>query len=129
MSDVAALIADLVRAGVDPDLIGRTAATIAGVSQKDPTPKTARQERNARYYRRLGIPAYEWALRRQKVFERDGFECRYCGADVSDAPQCDHFVPLVAGGDSSFGNLVTACKRCNSSKSGRLPEEWLAICQ
>lgn len=29
MSDVAALIADLVRAGVDPDLIGRTAAALA----------------------------------------------------------------------------------------------------
>lgn len=51
MSEVAKLIADMVRAGVDPELIGRTAETIAGVSQP-PTSRTARQERNARYYRR-----------------------------------------------------------------------------
>ena len=52
MSDVAALIADMVRAGVDPELIGRTAATIAGAAQNIPAPKTARQERNARYYQK-----------------------------------------------------------------------------
>lgn len=129
MSDVASLIADMVRAGVDPELIGRTAATIAGAAQNTPAPKTARQERNARYYRRLDISHDEWADRRQEVFERDGFVCRYCGTDVSNAPQCDHFIPLVAGGDSTLSNLVTACKRCNSSKSGRLPEEWLTTCQ
>lgn len=47
MSDVAALIADLVRAGVDPDLIGRVADALAGQPAM-----TARQERNRRYYER-----------------------------------------------------------------------------
>lgn len=50
MSDVAALIADMVRAGVDPDIIGRTAATLAGLEKA--APKTPRQERNARYYQK-----------------------------------------------------------------------------
>lgn len=52
MRDVAALIADMVRAGVDPDLIGRTAETIAQATSNAPAPKTARQERNARYYQK-----------------------------------------------------------------------------
>ncbi|WP_129415928.1 hypothetical protein [Mesorhizobium sp. Pch-S] len=52
MSDVAALIADMIRAGVDPEIIGRTAATIASASIAAPAPKTARQERNARYYQK-----------------------------------------------------------------------------
>lgn len=127
MSDVASLIADMVRAGVDPELIGRTAAALAGT----PTvpAKTARQERNARYYRRLDISVDEWKVRRQAVFERDGFICQYCGVDVSESPQCDHFMPLVAGGDSAIENLVTACKSCNSAKADRLPEEWRLACQ
>lgn len=52
MSDVAALIADMIRAGVDPEIIGRTAATIANAAAVAPAPKTARQERNARYYQK-----------------------------------------------------------------------------
>lgn len=52
MSVVASLIADMVRAGVDPDLIGRTAATIASAARCEQAPRTARQERNARYYQK-----------------------------------------------------------------------------
>jgi len=52
LTDVAALIADMVRAGVDPDLIGRTAAALAGAAVNTPAPRTARQERNRRYYER-----------------------------------------------------------------------------
>lgn len=50
MSDVASLIADMVRAGVDPELIGRAAAALANAPTV-PT-KTARQERNARHYQK-----------------------------------------------------------------------------
>lgn len=51
MSDVAALIADLVRAGVDPDLIGRTAATIASAATNAPAQRTAGAIRQERYRR------------------------------------------------------------------------------
>ena len=50
MTDVAALIADMVRAGVDPDLIGRAAEAIAQSAAPVAPVRTARQERNARYY-------------------------------------------------------------------------------
>lgn len=50
MSEVATLIADMVRAGVDPELIGRTAEVLA--EQNGPAALTARQARNRRYYER-----------------------------------------------------------------------------
>jgi hypothetical protein len=36
----------------------------------------------------------------------------------------DHIVPLIRGGRSVRGNVVTACKTCNSRKKYLLPLEW-----
>lgn len=36
----------------------------------------------------------------------------------------DHVVPIVRGGKSSRGNIVPACKECNSRKKYLLPMEW-----
>jgi len=36
----------------------------------------------------------------------------------------DHVVPLTRGGKSTKGNLVPACKACNSKKKYLLPIEW-----
>ncbi len=36
----------------------------------------------------------------------------------------EHIVPLVRGGKSTKGNLVPACKECNSRKKYLLPVEW-----
>jgi 5-methylcytosine-specific restriction endonuclease McrA len=59
---------------------------------------------------------------RFRILQRDGFRCRYCGRPGS-APgvilHVDHVVPFVAGGDSSEGNLLTACEECNLGKSTR----------
>jgi hypothetical protein len=58
------------------------------------------------------------------VFRRDGFRCRYCGAD--DVPlTVDHVVPWEAGGPSIEENLVSACRKCNKTK-GKIPlPKWL----
>ena len=47
--------------------------------------------------------------------------CAYCD---KPADTVDHVVPLVRGGTNYEGNLVPACRRCNSSKSGRMVVEW-----
>ena len=47
--------------------------------------------------------------------------CAYCDRP---ADTVDHVVPLVRGGTNYEGNLVPACRRCNSSKSGRMVIEW-----
>ena len=36
----------------------------------------------------------------------------------------DHLVPLIRGGKSTKGNLVPACKACNTQKQSRLTIEW-----
>jgi 5-methylcytosine-specific restriction endonuclease McrA len=36
----------------------------------------------------------------------------------------DHVVPVIRGGKSSRGNVVTSCKGCNNKKKHLLPIEW-----
>ncbi len=50
--------------------------------------------------------------------------CHYCGETFP--PQeltMDHLVPLIRGGRSTKGNLVPACKACNTKKKHRLAWE------
>jgi len=51
--------------------------------------------------------------------------CYYCKMAVGARHlTMDHLVPLVRGGKSTKGNLVPACKPCNSLKQSLLPVEW-----
>lgn len=58
-------------------------------------------------------------MKRMEIFRRDAFTCVYCGEKL-DPADCtlDHVEPRVKGGDSSRGNLVTACAPCNTAKAG-----------
>ncbi|HDZ90081.1 MAG: HNH endonuclease [Deltaproteobacteria bacterium] len=51
--------------------------------------------------------------------------CHYCRRKVGrENLTMDHVVPLARGGQSRKGNLVPACKECNSRKKYLLPVEW-----
>jgi len=54
--------------------------------------------------------------------------CHHCGEKF--APKeltMDHLVPVIRGGKSTKGNLVSSCKSCNTARKHRLPfEDWLA---
>jgi 5-methylcytosine-specific restriction protein A len=51
--------------------------------------------------------------------------CYYCRRHVGHAAlTMDHIVPLARGGTSIRGNVVPACKDCNTRKKGMLPVEW-----
>ncbi len=51
--------------------------------------------------------------------------CYYCNHEVGrDQLTMDHVVPLSRGGKSKKGNIVAACKECNSKKKYLLPVEW-----
>lgn len=65
---------------------------------------------------------------REKVWERDGYKCRYCGVDVYRvrhrpgvglppyAATVDHVIPKSkVGSTNNVNNLVTACKLCNAA--------------
>jgi 5-methylcytosine-specific restriction endonuclease McrA len=59
-------------------------------------------------------------LKRNGIFERDGYRCVYCGEQFpAEELTLDHVQPRVRGGDRSEGNLVTACKACNTLKGQR----------
>jgi hypothetical protein len=56
-------------------------------------------------------------VKRNEIFERDGYRCVYCGAQLpAEELTLDHVQPRVRGGDRSEGNLVTACRACNTLK-------------
>ena len=51
--------------------------------------------------------------------------CYYCRRQVGHrALTMDHIVPLGRGGTSIKGNVVPACKDCNTRKKHLLPVEW-----
>ena len=51
--------------------------------------------------------------------------CFYCRRRVGvRGLTMDHVVPLGRAGRSDRGNVVPACKDCNSRKRGMVPVEW-----
>lgn len=68
--------------------------------------------------------AYTPPLSNQALFRRDQSLCLYCGEQFPNALLSrDHVKPLSQGGQDNWGNVVTACKRCNNYKAGRTPEQ------
>lgn len=61
--------------------------------------------------------------RRLAIYIRDGFSCAYCGSDLKNAAPADvtldHLTPRSEGGSNVSGNLVTACRSCNSSRGAK----------
>jgi len=66
-------------------------------------------------------------LRQSQWWKRriaDG-RCHYCRTQVGHhALTMDHVVPLGRGGRSVRGNVVPACKDCNTRKQSLVPVEW-----
>ena len=65
-------------------------------------------------------------MTRNQVFARDKYRCVYCG-EIFPAEELtvDHVQPRVRGGDRSGGNLVTACRGCNTLKGQRRLSDFL----
>ena len=58
------------------------------------------------------------------LFARDHDTCLYCGDKFLHRDLTrDHVVPRSRGGEDTWENSITACKRCNHHKADRLPEE------
>ena len=120
MSVIAQAVKHLLAAGVTGDALVAAIEDMEAADANEPSNGAVRQ---GRYRRRLGVSLEEWESLRADVFARDNFTCVYCGEET-DNPQCDHIIPLSRGGGSNFANLATACKRCNSGKRDRTPQEW-----
>jgi len=67
---------------------------------------------------------YTPPLSNKALFRRDQSLCLYCGEQFPVALLSrDHVKPISQGGRDTWGNVVTACKRCNNHKAGRTPEQ------
>ena len=62
----------------------------------------------------VNIPYKGVVLTRHNIFKRDKHSCQYCGTKKDLT--IDHIIPKSKGGRSTWTNLVTACKRCNTKK-------------
>lgn len=64
------------------------------------------------------------AFTRFNVFLRDEWECQYCGDEYKTSQLTfDHVIPRCKGGRTTWDNIVTACRRCNTIKGSRLPHQ------
>ena len=82
-------------------------------------------ERHAKqqYLRRLKIKNNGvFSISKKELKKLYTLPCFYCG---KFAPiTLDHITPVSRGGRHSIGNLVSACRSCNSSKNDRFITEW-----
>jgi len=61
---------------------------------------------------------------RRNVFLRDAYECQYCGNRYPvTSLSLDHVIPRSRGGELSWTNTVTCCRRCNEKKGSRTPSQ------
>ena len=70
------------------------------------------------------VPKKDLKLTRKNVFERDKYQCQYCGKKLpSEELNLDHVIPRHYGGKTTWENIVCSCVKCNSRKANRLPHE------
>lgn len=82
------------------------------------------------HYLAMQSAKYRATLKANGIYEITAFEiykmynkpCFYCNATFNI--QLDHVIPVARTGHHSVGNLVPACKPCNTSKSDSTIMEW-----
>jgi len=100
---------------------GANGHRLRSVTQSYPVPAVIKINRY------IHIPYRGVVLTRQNIFKRDGFRCQYCGTHRELT--LDHVVPRSRTGKSTWNNLVTACKHCNSRKGDYMPHEANMVLQ
>ena len=66
----------------------------------------------------LAIPQWE-----QTKAHFEG-RCAYC-RKMTERPTRDHLIPLSKGGTYTMGNIIPACRSCNSRKHTKDAREWM----
>ena len=77
-------------------------------------------ERQARFRERGGGDPENWTAIRAVILVRDKKICAYCGRKATTV---DHVFPKSRGGASESWNLVSCCRKCNSTKGDRTIDE------
>jgi 5-methylcytosine-specific restriction endonuclease McrA len=97
------------------DMVEQGDGALRSSSLAVPVPSVIRLRTFVRvpYHRRV-------PLNRRAIFTRDEGRCQYCGVAAENV---DHVVPRSRGGHHTWENVVAACRRCNTRKGDRTPEE------
>jgi 5-methylcytosine-specific restriction endonuclease McrA len=70
------------------------------------------------------LPKRTTRLGKRNIIIRDNHTCQYCLKVFStNALTLDHIIPKAKGGTSKWDNLVAACKKCNTKKADKTPQE------
>ena len=104
-------------------LLAESAELIEGTGEVFRSPSTSVPVASViRLLGQVRVPGrYQVTLTRKAVLARDGGRCVYCDR-VADS--VDHVIPKSrVGGTHTWGNLVAACRACNTRKGARTPEE------
>ncbi len=88
---------------------------LRSVHERYPMPTVIRLQRY------ITLPYRGVMMTRQNIFRRDGNRCQYCG--TGEHLTLDHVYPKSKGGKTTWDNLVTACRKCNSRKGDCTPEQ------
>lgn len=84
-----------------------------------PMPAVIRLRHYIRPARHIRVP-----FSRRNIYLRDEWTCQYCGQRPAQRQlTLDHVMPRSRGGATSWTNVVTACRGCNSVKASRTPVE------
>ncbi|MBD3260333.1 MAG: HNH endonuclease [Candidatus Altiarchaeales archaeon] len=80
------------------------------------------------------LPKRHVRFSRKNIFERDKWQCQYCGIKPSNKKDAlswmksnvlnlDHVVPRARGGKTTWENVVASCYKCNSKKGSKTLKE------
>ncbi len=73
------------------------------------------------------VDYYNVRENRTLIFERDGYQCEYCRKQLTRfTATLDHITPVSQGGGNEYDNVITACRECNSRKTGKALGDFLA---
>jgi 5-methylcytosine-specific restriction endonuclease McrA len=101
------------------ELVEATAERLRAQGFSLEIPLVIRLVRYIKIPRRLRLPCS-----RRGVLMRDRETCQYCGAQPGRTHlTVDHVVPRSRDGQTTWENVVAACRDCNHRKGGRTPEE------
>ena len=90
--------------------------TIGSISCSLQVPAVVRVKKFIKYQRSFRHVKFT----RNNVFARDRFTCQYCGTHFQAKELTfDHVIPASIGGETTFENIVTACKPCNMKKGDK----------
>ncbi len=101
----------------DAEIVEESEHLIRSASSEWKLPSVIRQMKK---FKRKGKVQFS----RLNIYMRDAWICQYCREKKQVKELTfDHVLPRAQGGVTSWTNIVTACRPCNSYKDDKTPEQ------